>query len=136
MSEENWNEEEQQDFKPQVKAGWGMGPTSQVSNIGMNKKTNAASYWDNKTTELVIPEIDVEGAIEDTSGGYQVAEPPKIEQSMANLRELDKDLALNVSSITQEGIDISLLTQIIRPIADLIETDINWEYLSLQAEIG
>jgi hypothetical protein len=29
-----------------------------------------------------------------------VAEPPKLEQNMANLRELEKDLALNVPSIT------------------------------------
>lgn len=50
---------------------------------------------------------------------------------MTNLRDLDKDLALNVPSVTQEGIDISLLTSVIRPIADLIETDMNWDYLSL-----
>ena len=55
---------------------------------------------------------------------------------MANLRELEKDLALNVPSITQDGVDISLLTQVIRPIADLIETDMGWDYLNLQAEIG
>ena len=42
---------------------------------------------------------------------------------MTNLRELNKDFALNVPSTTQEGIDISLLTSVIRPIADLIETD-------------
>jgi hypothetical protein len=29
-----------------------------------------------------------------------IAEPPKLEQNMANLRELEKDLALNVPSIT------------------------------------
>jgi len=55
---------------------------------------------------------------------------------MANLRELEKDLALNVPSITQDGVDISLLTSVIRPIADLIETDMSWDYLNLQAEIG
>jgi hypothetical protein len=55
---------------------------------------------------------------------------------MANLRELEKDLALNVPSITQDGVDISLLTSVIRPIADLIETDMGWDYLNLQAEIG
>ena len=65
-----------------------------------------------------------------------VAEPPKLEQNMANLRELEKDLALNVPSITQDGVDISLLTSVIRPIADLIETDMSWDYLNLQAEIG
>lgn len=61
----------------------------------------------------------------------QVAEPPRMDHNMTNLRELDKDLALNVPSITPDGIDISLLTSVIRPIADLIETDMNWDYLSL-----
>lgn len=65
-----------------------------------------------------------------------VVEPPRMEQNMTNLRDLDKDLALNVPSVTTDGIDISLLTSVIRPIADLIETDMNWDYLSLQAEIG
>ena len=55
---------------------------------------------------------------------------------MTNLKDLEKDLALNVPSITKEGVDISLLTSVIRPIADLIETDMNWDYLTLQAEIG
>ena len=59
-----------------------------------------------------------------------------MEQNMANLRDLEKDLALNVPSITQDGVDISLLTSVIRPIADLIETDMSWDYITLQAEIG
>ena len=98
------------------------------SNMGMNKKSNAAQYWDNKTTELIIPEMEAEGQ-EDTLA--VIAEPPKIEQNMTNLRELDKDLALNVPSVTNDGIDISLLTSVIRPIADLIETDMQWDYLNL-----
>lgn len=55
---------------------------------------------------------------------------------MTNLRELNKDFALNVPSITQDGIDIYLLTSVIRPISELIETDMQWDYLGLQAEIG
>ena len=99
----------------------------------MNHKSNAAQYWDNKTTELIIPEMEAEG--QEDSLAY-IAEPPKMEQNMTNLRELDKDLALNVPSVTNDGIDISLLTSVIRPIADLIETDMHWDYLNLQAEIG
>lgn len=103
----------------------------------MQKKTQAAQYWDNKTTELVIPEMDAEmGGVALDDFMAVVAEPPKLEQNMANLRELEKDLALNVPSITQDGVDISLLTSVIRPIADLIETDMQWDYLNLQAEIG
>ncbi len=96
----------------------------------MQKKTQGAQYWDNKTTELVIPEMDAEIIAGDDFQAV-VAEPPKLEQNMANLRELEKDLALNVPSITQDGVDISLLTSVIRPIADLIETDMSWDYLNL-----
>ena len=59
-----------------------------------------------------------------------------MDNKMTNLRDLNKDFALNVPSVTQDGIDISLLTSVIRPIADLIETDMPWDYLGLQAEIG
>ena len=38
----------------------------QPSNIGMNKKSNAAQYWDNKTTELMIPDMEAE-AVEEIS---------------------------------------------------------------------
>ena len=55
---------------------------------------------------------------------------------MTNLHELNKDFKLNVPNVTQDGIDISLLTSVIRPISDLIETDMPWDYLGLQAEIG
>ena len=52
----------EEDFRPQVKSGWGTGMQGnmQASNIGMSKKSNAAQYWDNKTTELVIPEMEAE----------------------------------------------------------------------------
>ena len=53
------------DDKPKVMSGWGMGgkgAAAENSSIGMNKKTAAANYWDNKTTELVIPEMEGEMA--------------------------------------------------------------------------
>lgn len=112
------------------------GNSTQPSSLGMQRKTQAAQYWDNKTTELVIPEMEADFGPASDDIYAQVAEPPKLEQNMANLRELEKDLALNVPSITNEGVDISLLTSVIRPIADLIETDMQWDYLTLQAEIG
>ena len=47
--------------RPQVKSGWGTGATVNAnSNIGMNVKSNAAAYWDNKTTELIIPEVEAD----------------------------------------------------------------------------
>ena len=49
------------DDRPQVKSGWGTGATTNASsNMGMNKKSNAAAYWDNKTTELIIPEVEAD----------------------------------------------------------------------------
>jgi len=55
---------------------------------------------------------------------------------MSDLAELNKDYAFNVPTSTTDGIDISLLTCQIRPIVDLIETDMHWDYQTLQAEIG
>ena len=52
-----------------MKSGWGTGATVNTnSNIGMNIKSNAAAYWDNKTTELIIPEVEA-----DDQQNYEVA---------------------------------------------------------------
>ena len=120
------------DEKPKVATGaWGTGPAAGAvaSNMGMAQKSAAASYWEAKTTEIFIPEMGDEGLTEDTS--IIVAEAPQVDHKMTNLRELNKDFALNVPSTTQDGVDISLLTSVIRPIADLIETDMQWDYLGL-----
>ena len=89
--------------------------------MGMAQKSAASTYWDSKTTEIHIPEMGDEGAPEEIS--VIVSEAPSVDHKMAKLSELNKDFALNVPSITKDGIDISLLTSVIRPIADLIETD-------------
>ena len=96
--------------------------------MGMAQKTAAGNYWESKTTEIFIPEMGDEGIAEPDT---VVAEPPSVDHKMTNLRELNKDFALNVPSATQDGTDISLLTSVIRPIADLIETDMQWDYLGL-----
>ena len=126
--------------KPQVRSGWGTGPQAgapMTSNMGMAQKSAAASYWDAKTTEIFIPEMGEEGA-QDGAGAVDVivSEPASVDTKMTGLHELNKEFALNVPSATPDGIDISLLTSVIRPIADLIETDMQWNYLGLQAEIG
>ena len=68
--------------------------------------------------------------------GVSYSAPPVVENKMVDLAELNKDFSYNVPSTTPDGIDISLLTCQIRPIIDLIETDMIWDYTSLQAEIG
>ena len=102
--------------------------------MGQQQKSAAASYWDAKTTEIFIPEMGDEGAPENIEN--EISGPVHFDNKMTNLRELNKDFALNVPSITQDGVDISLLTSVIRPISELIETDMQWDYLGLQAEIG
>ena len=60
-----------------------------------------------------------------------IAEPPTIDTKMMSLEDLNKAFAINVPTQTDEGVDISLLTSCIRPIHDLIETDMHWDYISL-----
>lgn len=85
--------------KPQVKSGWGTGAGgAMASNIGMAQKSAAASYWDAKTTEIFIPEMGDDGVPEEIN--VVVAEPGSVNQKMTNLRELNKDFALSVPSIT------------------------------------
>ena len=112
----------------QPKKGWDTTAGNQPSSIGIVKKSNAAAYWDNKTTELDIPEVEAEMQMADD---VVVAEPPMMSVNMVKLEELDKDHAMNVPSHTSDGIDISLLTATVRPILDLIETDMHWDYQSL-----
>lgn len=92
-----------------VKTGWGTKSSSvnQDSSIGVAKKSNAAAYWDNKTTELEIPDMDA-GEVE--APGVSFSAPPVIETKMVDLAELNKDFSYNVPSTTPDGIDISLLT--------------------------
>ena len=45
---------------PQKRFGWGDGGNNINSKIGISKKSNAAAYWDNKTTELIIPEVEAD----------------------------------------------------------------------------
>ena len=95
--------------KPQVKSGWGTGAatTNENSNMGMKAKSNADSYWDNKTTELIIPEMEA-----DDIGVIEVAiSAPKVSVTdLIGLEELNQDHAMNVPTVVSENIDISLLT--------------------------
>ena len=83
------------------------------------------NVWEEKVQELVIPEL------EDEQVSSQISAPAPVQSKMLALAELDKDMVHNVPSMIEEGVDVSLLTSVIRPIADLIEADIHWDYLSL-----
>ena len=66
----------------------------------------------------------------------EVAVPPEIENRMMGLEELEKDMIHNVPSQIEDGVDLSILTSVIRAVADLVEPDVQWDYKSLQTEIG
>lgn len=97
----------------------------------MAQKSAAANYWDKKTEEIFIPEMNDEGTVGTEDIADPVSAPASVDTKMTGLHELNKEFALNVPSATPDGIDISLLTSVIRPIADLIETDMQWDYLGL-----
>ena len=59
----------------------------------------------------------------------QISAPAPVVSKMMALAELDKDMVHNVPTMVEEGVDLSLLTSVVRPIADLIEADIQWDYL-------
>ena len=106
-------------------------PTDSTS-IGVVKKSNAAAYWDNKTTELFIPDInEAEAIMQGEEEVIIVSAAPVMETKMIGLDDLNKDFSFNVPTSTTDGIDISLLTCQIRPIVDLIETDMHWDYQTL-----
>ena len=113
--------------KKNPKAGWG---NDEEAPSSMPAKKN---IWDEDIQELDIPELegdDIAGA------GDAAPVPAALQNKMLALAELDSSHMHNVPSIIEEGVDVSLLTSVIRPIADLIEADIPWDYLSLQTEIG
>jgi hypothetical protein len=68
ITEQHYIDGDGGDFKPQIKSGWGLGGAggpnaaggNQQSYLGMQRKNQAAQYWDNKTTELVIPEMEAD----------------------------------------------------------------------------
>ena len=82
---------------------------------------------------MAIP--DLEDEVDDQMQS-EVSAPEAVNSKMLALAELDKDMVHNVPSLVEEGVDISLLTSVIRPISDLIEADIQWDYLNLQTEIA
>ena len=72
--------------RPAVKSGWGTGAaTNANSNMGKNIKSNAAAYWDNKTTELIIPENEADDN-QDTD--IAISAPKVAQTELIGLQEL------------------------------------------------
>lgn len=66
-----------------------------------------------------------------------VAAPPSVTaHKVIKISDLNNDIAKSVPSSVEPGIDLSVLTQLIRPVEDLIEADMSWDYKTLQTEIS
>ena len=111
-------------------SGWGAKDNNIASKIGMEQNKN---LWDEKVEELEIPELEAEA---EEQPQMDVVAPPEIENKMMGLEELEKDMVHNVPSQIEDGVDLSILTSVIRAVPDLVEPDIQWDYKSLQTEIG
>ena len=66
-----------------------------------------------------------------------MAAPPTVTaHKIIKIADLNNDIAKAVPSSVEPGIDLSVLTQLIRPVDDLIEADMSWDYKTLQTEIS
>ena len=77
---------------PKSKPGWNTND-NMSSHLGMQRK--ATNMWDDKVTELIIPELEAEGEEEISR---VVAAPPQVQGKISDLKDLEKDVAHNVPS--------------------------------------
>lgn len=85
--------------------------------------------------EVEIQEADNEDYEEEIL--KSVAAPPTVTaHKIIKIADLNNDIAKAVPSSVEPGIDLSVLTQLIRPVDDLIEADMSWDYKTLQTEIS
>ena len=85
--------------------------------------------WDIEAEIIVLPDAGDEEMVE------RVSEPPKeIGHTLQGLQFFNEAIEEGVPS-SLEGVDLSLLTNVLRGMEDLLEPDTLWEYKYLQAEI-
>lgn len=99
---------------------------------GDPKAANAKSYWDNSGTIQSIPTI---GVISDNNTGNLIAAPSSyVGQQVSDLNQLNKKLVLPTK--TESGIDLSLLTSVVKPVETVYEKDEIWDYQHLIIDIS
>ena len=91
------------------------------NNLGGAIAIKKGNIWDEKVQELDIPELE---SAQDEQMQQSISAPAPMVSKMMALAELDKDMVHNVPTMIEEGVDLSLLTSVVRPIVDLIEADI------------
>lgn len=105
-------------------SGWGEAP-KQMQTI--------KNYWDNKETISSIPMMN---NISDSQGGSGVVAPPTayVGHQVADLDYLNQKLVIPTK--TEGGIDLSLLTSIVKPSEVVYERDELWDYQHLIIELS
>ena len=105
-------------------SGWGEAPPKNMQNI--------KNFWDAK--ETTIASIPTLNAASDT--GTNVIAPPSayVGNQVADLDKLNQKLVLPTK--TEGGIDLSLLTSVVKPAEIVYERDELWDYQHLIIEIA
>lgn len=103
-------------------AGWG------EESKGMK---NIKNYWDNTGAVSSIPSINT---VSDTGPGLIAPPTAYVGNQVADLDDLNKKLMIPTK--TETGIDLSLLTSVIKPASVVYEKDELWDYQHLIIEIS
>mmetsp|Transcript_2760 Transcript_2760/g.4290 ORF Transcript_2760/g.4290 Transcript_2760/m.4290 type:complete len:126 (+) Transcript_2760:622-999(+) len=108
--------------------GWGEPPSmQQIETTNRNRK----NYWDEGEVQH-IPTMLAENTLEPSS---EVAAPPTAYAGkQLGIDSLNQQVTL--PSQPEEGIDLSILTSVVRPAELVFEHDENWSYQQLIIEVS
>ena len=94
------------------------------------------SVWDQDTQPLMeIPTMEVGEAHEPASN---IAPPPQaVAATITDISTLNKELQKNsIANNPEDGIDLSLLTSVVKPWSQVNEMDEFWDYAKLSIEVA
>ena len=106
-----------------MQRGWGEAPKD-IQTI--------SNFWDSKPTNIAA--IPTMNAISDTPGGIVAPPSAYVGHQVANLEMLNQKLVLPTK--TEGGIDLSLLSSVVKPAEIVYERDELWDYQHLIIEIA
>ena len=104
-------------------SGWGEAPKD-IQTI--------SNFWDSKPTS--VSSIPTMNAISDAPGGIVAPPSAYVGSQVANLGTLNQKLVIPTK--TDSGIDLSLLTSVVKPAEIVYERDELWDYQHLIIEIA
>jgi len=124
--------------QPRVASGWGDEPATMIDLSSLipptvpSTKKRSENPWDKESSSDIASIPTLSTQIE--SGG-QVAAPPSayIANTVRNLTDLDK---LSIPQNPEPGIDLGLLTSVLKPPQAVFENDELWDYQHLIIEVS